>query len=80
MVGGERSEARKQYRIAAHIFGLQGFEEIQIGVVSLGLVLQRVLDELEAGQAGIVERDVIRRAGGAWRHVGHAEIAQRLYP
>ena len=44
------------------------------------VVLDRILNELEAGQPDRVERLVIRAAGVADRQRRHAEVVERLHP
>ena len=44
------------------------------------LIVQRILDELEARNADAIERLVIGAAGIAQRQRGHAEVLQRLDP
>src|SRR5262249_44515608 len=62
------------------VVGRDAVEDVLVGVVGAGLVLDGVLDELEGGQADAVERLVIgaERAGGGERR--GAQVAEGLEP
>src|SRR6266550_5004301 len=49
-------------------------------MVRAAAVVERVLNELEAGQTDVVERNVVRAAGVGRRERLGAEVAERLQP
>jgi hypothetical protein len=60
--------------------GLQALVGVHVGVVSAALVVHRVLDELEAGEADGVEGEMIGAAGVAHGDGGDAEVSERPDP
>ncbi len=60
--------------------GLEVFVDVLIGVVGFGFVVERVLDELEAGDADRVEREMVGAAGIAQGDGGDAEVVEGLDP
>jgi hypothetical protein len=60
----------------SEIFGLQGLISVHVGVMRAGAVVERILDELKAGNADGVESFVVGSAGVAIGDGGNAEILQ----
>ena len=54
--------------------------DVLIGVVGFGFVVERVLDELEAGDADRVEGEMVGAAGVAQGEGGDAEVVEGLDP
>ena len=73
-------EGGHDHRGLLHVVGLDPIEDVLVGVVSPRVVLDLVLDELEAGQADAVERLVVGAAGVGDRQGGGAHLAERLEP
>ena len=63
-----------------HVVVLDPLVRIHVRVVGAGVVLDVVLDELEARQADAVERLVVGAAGVANGQRGRAQVAERLQP
>ena len=63
-----------------HVLGLDAVEDVLVGVVGPGVVLDLILDELEAGQADAVERLVVGAAGVGDGQRGGAHLAEGLEP
>jgi hypothetical protein len=62
------------------VAGLEVFVDVLIGVVGFGFVVERVLDELEAGDADRVEGEMVGAAGVAQGDGGDAEVLEGLDP
>ena len=60
--------------------GLEVLVDVLIGVVGSGFVVERVLDELEAGDADRVEGEMVGAAGIAEGDGGDAEVFEGLDP
>src|SRR5262245_3134653 len=54
------NKTRHNHRSLFQIVRLDRFVNIEVGMVSPGLVIDRVLDELIAGQANVIEIQMIR--------------------
>ena len=53
---------------------------VHVGMVSAFAVVQRVLDELEAGNADGVETEMVGAASVAQSDRGYADVLERLHP
>ena len=62
------------------VAGLEVLVDVLIGVVGFGFVVERVLDELEAGDADRVEGEMVGAAGVAQGEGGDAEVVEGLDP
>ena len=62
------------------VVALEALVGVEVGVVRAGLVLDLVLDELEARQADPVEGLVVGAGGVVHRHGRHAEVLERRDP
>ena len=79
-VGGEVDEAGDDDGHLLHVGFLDAFVDVHVGVVRARVVVHRILDELEAGEADGVVRKMIGAAGVTDRQSGHAEIVERNHP
>ena len=59
---------------------MQAIIDVHVGVVSASVVLDRVLNELEAGNAGSIEREMVGTASVAHGQRVHTKIGEWLHP
>src|SRR5262245_44074266 len=79
-VGGIVGKRRNHDRILNHVFRLDAFVHIHAGVMCARIVLNGILDELEARQSDGIEILMIGPAGAARSQRGHAEFPEWLHP
>src|SRR5690606_3417800 len=70
-------ERRQHGRVPLHALRLDPLVHVHVGVMGAGAVLDRVLDELEAGQSYIVKRQVVSATDVADRKDLHAAILEQ---
>lgn len=78
--GGVVGEAGNDGSGLFQITGFHMIQSVQFGVMGLAEVVQTVLDELEAGQADPVKRDMVGAAGIGQNHVSGAQIVEGFEP
>lgn len=67
-------------RVLHQVLPLQPIENIQVGVVRAGHVIQTILDELKARQSHPVKGEVVSASHGAHRNMFRSQILHRGKP